>query len=165
MVVHPLRQCRFGRGHVAVGGHGQFQAVVQAQDVKRATRTKGGVHERAGQRDDLFGQQGGRQFAREFVQAARVGLALDRRLRLQAQAGGKLADQQAHAKQHAEGQQVLHVRHGERRQGLHEEEVEQPDADDGRERGWPASVPQCDGGHGQQEQHDDVGLVQRGEDE
>ncbi|MNQ69348.1 hypothetical protein D3C85_839390 [compost metagenome] len=123
------------------------------------------MHERAGQGHDLFGQQRGRQFPREFVQAARIGLALDRGLRLQPQSGRQLADQQAHAQQHAEGQQVLHVGHGERRQRLDKEEIEQPHADDRGQRRRPPAMAQRHGHHRQQEEHDDVGLMQRREGE
>ena len=91
-----------------------------------AARAERGVDEQAGRGQDLLGQQGRRQLARELIQAAGVGLALDRDLRLQAQPGGELADQQAHRQQHAEGQQVLHVRHREGRQRLHEEKSNRP---------------------------------------
>ncbi len=160
VVIDPLGQGGFQRRHVLRGGRRQLQPVVHAQDVQGATRAEGGMHEGAGKGDDLLRQQRRRQFAREFVEAARIGFAFDRSLRLQAQAGRQLADEQAHRQQHAESQQILHVRNGEGCQRLHEEEIEQADADYRGQRRRSTAVAQRHRHYCQEEQHDDVGLVQ-----
>ncbi|SQE13500.1 hypothetical protein BP312_01351 [Bordetella pertussis] len=158
VVEGPLRQRGF-ECRVASAGR-QPQPVVQAQYVEGAAGAERGVQECRGRAGDLLRLQGRGQLPREFVKAARIGLAPGGGPGLLAQAGGQLADQQPDRQQDGERQQVLHVRDGERGQWLHEEEIEQRDADHRGQRRRPASVAQGRRHDRQQEDHDDIGLVQ-----
>ena len=60
--------------------------------------------------DDLLGLQQARQVARELVERARALLAMRGDARLEAQAGGQLADDERDRQHDREGQQVLRRR-------------------------------------------------------
>ena len=77
-----------------------------------------------------------------------------------AELGRELADQEADAEHHAEGDEVLGVADGKREVRLHEKEIEGEDADDGGDDGGAAAEAGGDDGNADEKDHHDVGLGQ-----
>ncbi len=108
----------------------------------------------------LLGGEHARQVARHLEQRVRAPLAMRGDARLEAQAGGELADDEADREHDAEGQHVLDVGHAERQAWRHEEVVEGADVEHRRQRRRTAPVAQRDAEHREQKEHDDVRQVE-----
>ncbi|MNY43248.1 hypothetical protein D3C86_1781930 [compost metagenome] len=79
--------------------------------------------------------------------------------RLIAHAGGEITDHQPDGEHHREGQNVLHIRHGERPARGDKEEVKAGDVNHRGEYRRPTPVQQCHYHYAEQIDHHQVGGV------
>jgi hypothetical protein len=91
---------------------------------------------------------------RHVVEGPGAGFPLEHLLRLGMEPGHHLAGYQGNGQHDGEGHQVLGILHGEGQVGRHKEEIEQGDAQEGRQQGRPLAQAQGQQKHHQQEQHE-----------
>ena len=146
-----------------LGQLGSRLGVVVVLQENHRVRVQLDADELAGDVDHLFERQRSRQLARHFVQGLRALLANLRFPCLLLEAGGQLPDDQGGRQHHGEGHQILDVADGQRKARRHEKDVEQEDAQDGRQDG--GAPPEADGDqqYREQEEHHDVGEIEMAE--
>ncbi len=157
----PARQLGVERQE-GIGSHvcRRLQALVQTEHQQRGPAAETGLHHACADLGHLIDGERARKLAREFVEIVGAALALTRDSGLEMQVRGEVADEQAHAQHHAEGEDVLHVAHSERKARRHVEEIEGQHVDHRRQCRGPAAEAQRHRDHAEHEQHDGVRQVE-----
>ncbi|MEI2771472.1 MAG: hypothetical protein V9G98_12280 [Candidatus Competibacter sp.] len=113
--------------------------------------------------DHLLGDQRPGQLARHLVKESGPLFAGVGHPSLIAESGGELADDQPHDQHHRKGQDRLPRVEHECEARRHEDEIERQYVEDGHQDRRTTSVPCCHAHHCQQKQHDDVGVIEIGQ--
>ncbi len=116
----------------------QFSLGVREQQL--AAGLKGGGDKSLAGGGDILLAATHRQRFRHLIQMAGTAFTVARHPRLVAHAGGEVTDKQAHGEHHAEGEQILDIRHRQRPARGDKKEIEADDVDHRRQHRRPAAI-------------------------